>query len=545
MAAHDDPILTARGALRRGDWSAARRRFEEALESDETAEALEGLSDALFWLDDPAGSIRHRERAHALYRDRADARAAARTALFLARTYFSAYSNVAAGNGWLQRAERLLAETGPCAECGWLEQLRAKCASDPATTVRLARRATEVAREHGDPDLEVWSLSEQGRALVAMGRVDEGMALLDEAAAAATAGEACSLLAVGDTCCNMLSACDRAADFERAMQWCRVVDGFARRHHATSVFQFCRVVYGGVLMATGRWDEAEAELRRGLDAANAYPAEAVHSLSRLALLSVRRGRLEEAAQLLVGFESHGAATEAVAALHLARGQTALACAVLERRLGAGPVGLAAVPLLGLLVEVRMALGRPQEARTASAQLLEVAASAGRPPIEAQAQLAAARVAQGRTAERLYEAAVSGFGASGMPYDAALARLEWAAVAAERAAEIAVEDARLALGALERLGARAAADRAAALLRRLGAGSAPGPRLSGDLTRREREVLGLLSHGLSNHEISTRLVISPKTVEHHVGRVFSKLGVRNRAEAVAWALRQAVPAADRK
>lgn len=94
-------------------------------------------------------------------------------------------------------------------------------------------------------DLEVWALSQEGRALVTMGRVDEGMALLDEAVAAATAGEARNLLVVGDTCCNMLSACDRAADFDRATQWCQVADEFTRRHNGTPVFSYCRVVYSG------------------------------------------------------------------------------------------------------------------------------------------------------------------------------------------------------------------------------------------------------------------------------------------------------------
>ena len=58
-----------------------------------------------------------------------------------------------------------------------------------------------------------------------------------------------------------------------------------------------------------------------------------------------------------------------------------------------------------------------------------------------------------------------------------------------------------------------------------------------LTRRERQVLGLLLEGLEQEEIATQLVISPRTVSTHIENILRKLGVRSRAQAVALAYRE--------
>ena len=55
-----------------------------------------------------------------------------------------------------------------------------------------------------------------------------------------------------------------------------------------------------------------------------------------------------------------------------------------------------------------------------------------------------------------------------------------------------------------------------------------------LTAREREVLGLLSRGMTNKEIGATLAVRPKTVMHHTSAIYRKLGVRGRSEAVVWA-----------
>jgi DNA-binding NarL/FixJ family response regulator len=140
-------------------------------------------------------------------------------------------------------------------------------------------------------------------------------------------------------------------------------------------------------------------------------------------------------------------------------------------------------------------------------------------------------------------ALAWFAKARMPVHLAQARLELARAVADHRPEVAIAEATAALEAFERLRAARDADAAAALLRALGGPARTGPKgREGPvaLTRREAEVLELLGHGLSNPEIGDRLYISRKTVEHHVGRILAKLGLRNRSEAAAYAIRTGEP-----
>jgi len=100
-----------------------------------------------------------------------------------------------------------------------------------------------------------------------------------------------------------------------------------------------------------------------------------------------------------------------------------------------------------------------------------------------------------------------------------------------------------LAELEKLGAEPAAKRVRRRLRELGVKGIPrGPHEStrsnsAGLTRREIEIAQLISEGLRNNEIAERLFLSPKTVDHHVSSVLSKLGVKTRGHVAREAERR--------
>ena len=152
----------------------------------------------------------------------------------------------------------------PCAGHGWVAVERARHAETVEECVEHARRAMAIARETGAADLEVFALSLLGRAEVSAGRREEGMPLLEEAMAAASAGRVRNVHTLGEAYCNLITACTSAGDWERATEWCELVDEFAREHGVTPLFGACRTVHADVLLATGRWPEAERALESAL-----------------------------------------------------------------------------------------------------------------------------------------------------------------------------------------------------------------------------------------------------------------------------------------
>jgi LuxR family maltose regulon positive regulatory protein len=543
-----DPLSVGWARLAGGEWAAARVSFADALAREETPEALEGLSWAAWWLDDAEALFDARERAYGLYRRRGERASAARMATWLAADQLDFRGAMAVAGGWLQRAGRLLEPLEPGPEHGWLafhEGFIAHLSGDTAKAGELGARATEAGRRFDVPDLEMLGLALQGAVLVAGARIEEGMRCLDEATATALAGEARIPISGAWACCFLVTACTDVFDYERAFEWCDRIAEFAERYGSRYMLAFCRAEYGAIHVWRGQWADAEELLEASVeDFSRSRPAMVAGPLVGLAELRRRQARAEEAARLLDRAGPVAPAQLCRARLALDQDEPRRAVEMVERLLRQAPAGrkLGRAPALELLVRARVARGELEQAGVALESLREIERLVRTEPLRASAELAEglleAAGGDHEPARMLFEDAVDRFERSGAPFEASVARIELAtSLAALGRTEAADREATSALDRLLALGAEAEAERARRLLT-VSIRGGDGPRLP-EVTRREREVLGLLAEGLTNKQIAERLVVSEHTVHRHVTNILRKLGLPSRTAAAAWAVRSGV------
>ena len=512
----------ARGAdaFEARDWSRARDLLRDAVSADTSDEALEMLAVSSWWLDDGPTARLARECQYRSLRRAGDDLGAARVAIALAWDATIFASDTAVARGWAARARSLLESTPPGEEHAWLELREATLdGAGSATYAEIRRRAHGL----GAFDAEMTAAVLEGDARVAEGEIEGGLACMDEALAAACGDELEHPVAITFACCQLFAACGRVRDYDHAFQWCQRVADLCERRNIWSVLSATRCSYAAILIARGRFAEAErllvaAESRYG---GKELPNHRARALAWLADLRFRQGRLDEAKRLIERAAPEPARHVTAAAIALAqgRGDDAGEHAAAYLRQADPEQVVARAAALEILVRAEILSGRAGRAAELQQELAALAEQVGRPSVAGPSLVARAAVDEHRgdleSARLALADAVELFERGKAPYEAAIASIELARVltAAGRP-----EDGRKsrALGE-QRLRELRAVDGAPALL-----------------TTRELAVLQLVAEGLSNPDIGRRLVISTHTVHRHVSNIMRKLAASSRAAAVARA-----------
>jgi tetratricopeptide (TPR) repeat protein len=326
---------------------------------------------------------------------------AAMACVRLGETLALGLGNLTASRAWFARARRLVEDQPACLEQGWVAVAAMGCdVDDPAELLSAAELALDRARRFGDVNLETKALADAGLAHVQVGRVAEGMALLDEAMALAC-GPADDAYTAGKSVCSFFTACYHATAFEKAASWASLLrqHGLIGLTTPESVFltNHCDSVQASLLMELGRWNDAEALLMRARVAFEAaFPGTSWHPDIALADLRIRQGRLPEAEALLLGKDQSMQALLPAARLHLARGDHDLARATAVRGLRAARGDrLRAVELLTVLVDAELAAGDVAAAEKAALELANRTADVPVPALLARSAAARARVIMAR------------------------------------------------------------------------------------------------------------------------------------------------------
>jgi DNA-binding NarL/FixJ family response regulator len=541
------PVVEGMDELERGRESFERRMWMDAFNAfslaDEAvplgAEDLWSLAVSAYLVGRDDDFVRAVERGYRAHLEAGEVLRAARGAFWLG-LHLADRGETGRATGWFGRSGRLVErEARDCVERGNLllpVVLQHFFSGDYEASFASAIDATEIGERFGDPDLIALALHLQGCALIKQGRVDDGLALLDEAMVAVTTDEL-SPVVTGLIYCSVIEACREVYALRRSQEWTAALAQWcAGQPDLVPYAGQCLVHRAEIMQLHGAWRDSLDEARRASEhfaRGVAHPAAALAYYQQGEIHRLR-GDFAAAEEAYRDASRRGLEPQpGLALLRLAQRDNDAAAAAIRRLLGVTTDPLERARLLPAYVEIMLAVRDPDGARGACRELEEIAegytsdvlgaiAAGARGAVELAEGDARSAVVALHHAGRVWQEIEA-------PYEAARVRvlvaLACGALGDHDTAAFELDSARR---AFEQLGAAPELARLDSIDQLV-----PSPDTHG-LAPRELQVLGLVAAGKTNKAIAAELVVSERTVDRHVSNILTKLGVPSRAAATAYA-----------
>lgn len=553
----ENSLQKGKDALAVGAWEEARHHLEHAMQSGDSADVLENLAWACWWLNDVPRVFEYRTKAYNLFLANNDVFGASRTASWLGVDYLDFKGEGAVATGWFQRAENLLEGMPDSWELAFIKTLKARLSYEVDKNIERAFKLLDETRELSKSlksiDGEMLSGALKGFILVMEGKVAEGMPLLDEATLLAVTSTQADMKFTTFTCCYLIDACERIRDFERAGQWCNTVKALCKRWDYREMFATCKMKYAGVLIWRGDWKEAEEELLSALSVFEEIrPLNVSSATVRLADLKRRQGKWNETEHLFSQVESHPLKLFYSASFYFDKGDNENAFPLAEKYLRKIPLTRKAERTAGveLLLKIYAKLGRIEEAQLLLEELREIATAINTPPIKAALLSSEGYLCLAKNnyevSKQLFEDAIDIYESVQTPFELARTRMALAGALIQLNQRAQAEsELNSSIATFNDLGAQKDYEKARHLLKNLykdKAGETDGSKY--EFTGRELEILKLLAEGKNNDEMAEKLFLSVRTVEKHITNIYGKLGISGksaRAYAASYAVKNKLTA----
>jgi class 3 adenylate cyclase len=294
-----EKLAAGREAFARHEWEPAYELLSASdAESPLGPEDLEMLANAARWARHHTVTLDAFERAEGSFAAMGDNRGAARAALELAWEQYLR-NNDAVASGWHGRAALLLENDTECAEYALFLMLSGYAlvmGGNLEAGRDLLEQARDTARRVGDPDTENLARLFVGHAFVTLGDTKTGLAMVDEATAAAMSGQL-GVQAAGSIYCSTIVLCRNIGDWRRASEWTDASLRWCRRESVGRFPGLCSFHHAEVMRFRGELADAEQDaIAASEELMNTAPRWAGWAYHELGEVRRRRGNLGGAAE---------------------------------------------------------------------------------------------------------------------------------------------------------------------------------------------------------------------------------------------------------